>query len=255
MEGRLRWDEWFCPSVGSTMDWARQLAAEEDRRRVPVDALRVRTGRQLTGRGRRGSPWWDSPGASMLTTLAVRRGGVWDPRDRNPASMALRAGLAVSLALEVFHVPGVAIKWPNDIYVEGTKVCGILVEADPRWFYVGIGLNIRDPAIPAGARDERMIAAPGGVESLLPESAGVHSVTHMIDRKLMETLTARDWAERVRPRLVWTGQPVSLLMDTSSDVTGVLAGIDEDGALLIFDSLNGRRERYLSGTLRPVNYS
>jgi BirA family biotin operon repressor/biotin-[acetyl-CoA-carboxylase] ligase len=175
--------------------------------------------------------------------------------DRNPASMALRAGLAVSLALEEFHVPAVGIKWPNDIYVDGAKVCGVLVEADPRWFYIGIGLNVRDPAIPAGALGERTIAAPGGVGDLLPDPVGIHSVTHMIDRKLMETLTARDWADRVRPRLVWSGRPVRLQMDTSPDITGVLSGIDEDGALLILESRSERPQRYLSGTLRSADYS
>ncbi|MEX2443288.1 MAG: biotin--[acetyl-CoA-carboxylase] ligase [Alkalispirochaeta sp.] len=247
---RVPWDEWFLPAVGSTMDWSRQLTAEEDRRRIPVDALRVRSGRQLTGRGRRGSSWWDAPGASILTTLAVRRGGAWDPGDRNPATMALRAGLAVSRTLEAFHVDAVAIKWPNDIYVNHRKVCGVLVEADPRWFYIGIGLNVESPSVPDGASRELEPVQPGALNAALPRTAGVHSVVRVLDRSLADALLDRDWVDAVRSRLVWTGLPVRLQVESHPDVTGILDGIDADGAILISDPRSRRVTRYVAGALR-----
>lgn len=249
MTPKTPWEERYLPIVGSTMEWARQLAAEEELRHEPVDALRVRTGQQLTGRGRRGAPWWDTPGGSILTTLAVRRGGVWDPGDRNPASMALRAGLAVSRTLEAFEIAGVGIKWPNDIFIGQRKVCGILVEADPRWFYIGIGLNVGLPSIPPGPPGEQEVP-PGGLDGTLLRGTGLYSLVHVLDRTLAQAVRAGDWLPEVRRRLVWLGRFVRLERESASDTIGALAGIDEDGAILISDDSSGESTRYMAGTLR-----
>lgn len=231
------------------MEWARQVTAAEELQRAPVDALRVRAGQQLTGRGRRGTSWWDTPGGSILTTLAVRRGGAWDPHDHNPASIALRAGLAVSRALEAFQIADVGVKWPNDIFVGERKVCGILVEADPRWFYIGIGLNVELPSVPPGPLGEQVVP-PGDLDYPSSRSAGLSSLVQVLDRTLAQVVCASDWLPALRRRLVWTGRVVRVQRESSPDVTGVLAGIDEDGALLISDEPGGAPTRYVAGTLR-----
>ena len=252
----MPWEEWFLPAAGSTMDWARRLTADRGCATDPhraggtIDAVRVRVGRQLQGRGRRGAPWWDAPGSAILTTLAVRRTGVWDPGDRNPASMALRAGLAVTRMLEAFGVPEVGIKWPNDIYLGQRKVCGILVEADPRWFYIGIGLNVRAPVIPSGAGGDFKSALPGDLSRPLPPSVGVHSLLALLDHTLAEALLEESWVEAVRNRLLWTDCPVRLERESAPDVSGVLTGIDETGAVLISDHASGEPVCYVAGTLR-----
>ena len=239
------------------MDWARHLTADYARSVDPrrtagtTDAVRVRAGRQLSGRGRRGASWWDAPGSSILTTLAVRRNGVWDPGDHNPASVALRAGLAVARMLEAFGIPAVGIKWPNDIYLGQRKVCGILVEADPRWFYIGIGLNVGFPAIPPDALDDPESAAPGDVRAPLPPTVGIHSLLAVLDRALAEVLRERSWVGAVRDRLLWRHRPVRLLREPAPAVVGTLVGIDADGAILIADRYPGEATRYVAGTLRP----
>lgn len=257
------WGERYLPRVGSTMEWARQVTAEEELRRAQVDAVRVRTGEQLTGRGRRGAPWWDTPGASVLTTLALRRGGVWDPGDPNPASIALRAGLAVARTLERCDIVGVGIKWPNDILLNQRKVCGILVEADPRWFYVGIGLNVglpsrpslpsrlSRPSLPPHATGEPEVP-PGDIGSMLSRSTGVSTVVQTLDETLAQVVRAANWLPEVRRRLVWQGQMVRLQREGASDVNGILTGLDEDGAVLIASESNAPPARYMAGTLRPA---
>lgn len=242
------------------MEWARQVTAEEEIHRTPVDAVRVRTGEQLTGRGRRGAPWWDTPGESVLTTLALRRGGVWDPGDRNPASMALRAGLAVARTLERCDIAGVGIKWPNDILLNQRKVGGILVEADPRWFYIGIGLNVGLPSRPlqlshpslglhsAGEPD----VPPGDIGAMLSRSTGVSTLVQILDQILAQVVGAANWLPEVRRRLVWQGQMVRLQRESSGEVIGILTGLDEDGAVLIAPASQAPPARYMAGTLRPV---
>jgi len=164
--------------------------------------------------------------------------------------MALRAGLAVTRMLEAFGVPDVGIKWPNDIYLKQRKVCGILVEADPRWFYVGIGLNVGAPVIPSGAGGDAESAPPGDLSRPLPPTVGVHSLLAVLDRTLAEALHDKAWVEAVRERLLWTDRPVHLRRESAPDVSGVLSGIDDDGAILITDYTSGEPVRYMAGTLR-----
>lgn len=237
------------------MDWARRLTADPDRAAGAIDAVRVRAGRQLQGRGRRGAPWWDAPGSAILTTLAIRRDGVWDPGDHNPASIALRAGLGVTRTLEAFGVPEVGMKWPNDIFLVQRKVCGILVEADPRWFYIGIGLNISAPEIPPGIGTGSASAPPGDLSNSLIQTAGVHSVLAVLDQNLAEALHDDAWVAAVQDRLLWTGCAVRLQQESAPDVTGFLKGIDEDGAVLIADNPAGEPRRYVVGTLRQGDVS
>src|SRR5690606_27005225 len=61
--------------------------------------------------------------------------------------LALAAGLAVAEALEEY-LPLVGIKWPNDVWVKGKKIAGILVEAGHDYAIVGIGLNVSSLSFP-----------------------------------------------------------------------------------------------------------
>ncbi|MDA3950680.1 MAG: hypothetical protein PF508_15855, partial [Spirochaeta sp.] len=138
--------EFYFSELDSTMNRAREIAARDD---AMDDLFRVRAAHQFAGRGRRGNRWFDLPGNAVMMTMAVRRGGAYDPGDTNPGTLALRAGAALLSAIHHFVPPGersrVQIKWPNDILLDEGKLAGILVEADPRWFYVGFGVNAFAP--------------------------------------------------------------------------------------------------------------
>jgi BirA family transcriptional regulator, biotin operon repressor / biotin---[acetyl-CoA-carboxylase] ligase len=108
---------------------------------------------QRAGRGRRGHAWWDAPGQSLLCSVLLRPAAA-------PAAapqLALVGGLAVAEALEPFGVSA-RIRWPNDVLLEGRKVCGILAEAAAdaagpgggRLHHVvlGIGINLGQRAFP-----------------------------------------------------------------------------------------------------------
>ena len=116
----------YHPHLPSTN--TRALAwAEEDSLTLPALVL---TDMQTAGRGRGDHRWWASPGALTFSLvvpgLADREGTPW-------SRIALTAGLAVGHALQQLQ-PGlpVGLKWPNDVYVSGRKICGILVEVPPR---------------------------------------------------------------------------------------------------------------------------
>ena len=104
---------------------------------------------QRAGRGRRGHEWWDAPGESLLCSVLLRP-------DCTPAAvpqLSLVGGLAVAEALASTGVSA-RIHWPNDLLVEGRKVCGILAEAasgaDARVHHVilGIGINVGQSTFP-----------------------------------------------------------------------------------------------------------
>jgi len=128
----------FLPECGSTNDEARRLARKGARdRRV------VLTERQTAGRGRRGQAWTCPPGEGLAFSLVVR------PREASVlwSRFALAAGLALAEGLDSFGLSA-GVKWPNDVWVAGKKICGILVEADTGFVVVGVGLNINVTEFP-----------------------------------------------------------------------------------------------------------
>ena len=94
---------------------------------------------QTAGRGRRGRVWTAPEGKALLYSAILR------PLDERHILLPLSVPLAVCAAAEELR-PGIEcqVKWPNDIWLEGKKLSGILIEARPqdRWAVIGIGLNL-----------------------------------------------------------------------------------------------------------------
>src|ERR1700740_279764 len=79
---------------------------------------------QTAGRGRRGRRWPAAPGGGLTLSLAL----AMLRHRRELAALPLVAGVAVARALHALGVTRAALKWPNDILVDGAKLGGILVE-------------------------------------------------------------------------------------------------------------------------------
>jgi BirA family transcriptional regulator, biotin operon repressor / biotin---[acetyl-CoA-carboxylase] ligase len=99
----------------------------------------VTAAEQTAGRGRRGRTWTAPAGKALLYSAILR------PLDERHLLLPLAVPLAVCEAAEEL-APGIecAIKWPNDIWVEGRKLAGVLIEAKPQdgWAVIGVGLNL-----------------------------------------------------------------------------------------------------------------
>ncbi len=124
--------------LSSTNDVAREKIAEA---RVPM--LAVFTDHQESGRGRQGRAWVLPPGKGLALSLAFRLEG----EDRyRLQEWPLFAALTVRSALSSIGIEKARIKWPNDIFIEGKKVCGILTEMrtidKEVHLVVGIGINV-----------------------------------------------------------------------------------------------------------------
>jgi BirA family biotin operon repressor/biotin-[acetyl-CoA-carboxylase] ligase len=116
---------------------------EQVKARNIQDPYAVSASMQSEGRGQRLNKWLSQPHANMLASFLVSKPGkIGDIARLNNA-----AALAVVQCLEAYHVGGIKVKWPNDVYVNSKKIAGILTEntfADGgvKDAIVGIGLNV-----------------------------------------------------------------------------------------------------------------
>jgi BirA family transcriptional regulator, biotin operon repressor / biotin---[acetyl-CoA-carboxylase] ligase len=214
------------PSLGSTNDEARRLACAGARAGTVVTA-----GEQTTGRGRQGRVWTSPPGnlyASILLRPEVPTGRLGE--------LGFLAGVAVAETVAGLLPPGrqVALKWPNDVLVDGAKVAGLLVEQEGAAAILGIGVNVahHPPDTPypatalvaagapadAGTVLERLLAALGAGLALW-ETHGFAAIR-----------TA--WLARAHPP--GTALRVRLGGVTEwGSIEGRFAGLDPDGTLLL----------------------
>ena len=234
------------PSVGSTNSMLIDSASLGS-----IDGKVLLAEVQTGGRGRRGRSWYTPFGRNIALSVGVRLNR--DPQSVGALSLAI--GLAVVGALKRIGISHAQVKWPNDVVVDGGKICGILVELihgrRPVDVVIGVGINV-------GARSS--------VESIVDREIAdvVDYVATPVRNQLTgllvgEILAAcrryevhgfggfqRDWEslDMLRDR--------TIAVETAGNlVVGTAKGIAEDGALLV--EAEGRLRRFIGGeiSIRP----
>ena len=192
----------------STNERAKELAAAG----APHGTL-VTADEQTAGRGRQGREWTAPPRSAVLMSLVLRE---------LDELLPLTAAVAVCEALPV----EAAIKWPNDVWIDGRKVAGILVEGRPQegWAVLGIGLNVSTERVPGRAGRVGHVAASGG---RLTQHRGRARRRSRVARR-MARRSARACADAWRKRDALKGERVRW-----TDGEGVADGIDDSGALVV----------------------
>lgn len=206
----------------STNARARQLAS-----RGAPHGTTVTAGEQKAGRGRQGRSWVAEPGDAILVSVIVR-----DAEAGLPMT-PLAAAVAVAETCAALGAPDVAIKWPNDVWIGGRKVAGILVEGRPQegWAVIGIGLNVGTREFPGELAEIATSLALAGTETSLDEALAV--LVAELDRWLGEPSEAilAGWRRRDALR----GSPVRW-----DGGEGTAAGIDDAGSLVV-ETADGER--------------
>lgn len=237
----------FHELLGSTSDRALELAAQGD----SLLPLLVLTELQSGGRGRGTSRWWSAEGA-LTFSLALETPAVRLSPDQWP-QLSLAAGLAVCQTLEEF-LPRMQcqVKWPNDVYLQGGKVCGILCESVPGWrdrLVVGIGLNVNNSltdlpdGVPKSARSMCDVTGQN-----YDRTAILLSVLDNFDERWRQ-LSAGHFLEiavQYRQRCFLTGRTLTIATGQQT-LVGRCLGIDDDGALLLQTESGARR--VIAGTI------
>jgi BirA family biotin operon repressor/biotin-[acetyl-CoA-carboxylase] ligase len=225
----------FHQSLPSTNDRAALVAAEES---LACPAL-VLAAEQTAGRGRGGNQWWSAAGGLMFSVILT---GAPNQAAAAPATwpgFSLVAGLAICEALEQLcpHAH-FTVKWPNDVYANERKVCGILTESPAQArgrLIVGAGININNSfaaAPPALQQSALALCDVDGRERDLTESLLV----------ILRSLAAR-WRDLSESgftalRSAWEGRSLltgrSVRMQSGPNIySGRCLGIDDSGALLL----------------------
>jgi BirA family transcriptional regulator, biotin operon repressor / biotin---[acetyl-CoA-carboxylase] ligase len=205
--------------------------------------------RQTAGRGRRGRSWLSSPGASLTFSLLWR----FDEVPGALGSLSLVVAVAVARALETSGASHVMLKWPNDLWFDGRKLGGILIESmtgagGACAVVIGIGLNVR---VPAELRDQ--LDHP--IADL--HEAGCVASRPMLLGGILGQL-ARDiprfsqqgfgpFLEEWRSREVMRGEPVVISNEGGLQKEGELLGVGADGSLRV--RCEGAVQEFRSGEL------
>ena len=214
-------------SLASTNDealaWASQGAA---------DLSLVIADKQTAGRGRAGRKWFTAPGTALAVSAILRS----DSATKDPLGRLAGLGaIALADACEAFGLRP-AIKWPNDVLLDGRKVAGVLVESqwsgnNPQGAVVGLGLNVLSGSVP-----------PAGTVRF-PATSMERALGHAISRvdMLRAVVSALvSWRPRMNTpeflmawesRLAFRGQKVLLMRDGQPPLTGDLLGLEGDGSL------------------------
>jgi BirA family transcriptional regulator, biotin operon repressor / biotin---[acetyl-CoA-carboxylase] ligase len=198
----------------STNDLARELAAGG----APHGTI-VTAAEQTAGRGRQGRTWTAPPEKALLYSAILR------PLTDRHLILPLAAPLAVADAAEAVASVSCAIKWPNDVWIEGRKVAGVLIEARPQdgWAVIGVGLNvsIEEHEFPQELRETATSLDNGATVGGALEALNEH-----LDRWVKAD--SREVLDAFRERDALRGREISW-----EHGAGVADGVDERGNLLV----------------------
>lgn len=227
--------------LDSTNNYLKKLGSQGKKENQLVIALR-----QTGGRGRKGRSFYSPSGTGVYFSLLLH------PECVIEKSLFLTVMAAVSVAETVmeYNKNNVKIKWVNDIYIDGKKVCGILTEgainSDKKLDYavVGIGINVIAPknGFPEYIKDIATAIFPGKTEENIKEKIVAEVVNRFFQ---MYNGDDNDFIRRYKEYSYLTGKEINIISGENTRPAVVL-DITDDCRLLVKNK-NGEIEEISSG--------
>ncbi|PIU45932.1 MAG: biotin--[acetyl-CoA-carboxylase] ligase [Ignavibacteriales bacterium CG07_land_8_20_14_0_80_59_12] len=201
---------------------------------------------QFAGRGRFDRPWYSSPDLNLTFSILLHSPGTL----AHPGTLSLIISDAVARSVEETTGRQVETRWPNDVYLNGRKLAGILLERVPagdELTVAGIGLNVNQTLFPAEIAD-RATSLKSETGKEIGREGLLARLLLSIERTLADEPAAvlRSWRSRFR----FIGHEVTLVVGDRS-VTGFVEGIGAEGELLFHDQ-TGATRRYYAGEIQRV---
>jgi len=234
----------FSREVKSTSDWAKELAemgAEEGTVTVALT--------QTAGRGRLGREWF-SPTGGLWFSIVLRP----DQKASEAVKLVFVASLAVAEVLHEKYRLRTETKWPNDVLVNGKKICGILAEMNTKeenvnYVILGVGVNANfraDDVLP-----ESMKTTPTSIENELGKKIRLESLLKALLEEMeniYDNYLESGFApllERWKRYAGFLGHTV-MVTDENETLNGLALGVDMEGALIL-KLEDGKTRRILVG--------
>lgn len=245
----------YFDSLDSTNNYARKLAAEGC-----SDGISIIAGQQTAGKGRLGRSWISPPDKGIYISIVLKP-------PLAPAEtpiFTLAAAVAVANAISEATGMEAGIKWPNDLIIEGRKVCGILLEMSSEadrvnYIILGIGINYSQNKedFPEELRNRAISLKAAAISRI--DNIGVTvgpgfsrlSVVRSILRELDDVTQLVITDNNAKVLEMWRNKSVTLGREVSfkikdTEYTGTAADITADGRLLVACH-DGIRRELLSG--------
>jgi BirA family biotin operon repressor/biotin-[acetyl-CoA-carboxylase] ligase len=223
-------------------------------RRSPV-RCRMSCRSQSAGRGRRGRSWVSPFASSIYLSAAWQFEGGAEVLE----GLSLAVGVALGEAITALGAPGVRLKWPNDLLLDGGKAAGILVElsgdlSGPCTAIIGIGVNVRLPAGQAEVIDQPWTDLQSAVGAPVSRNALVAEILNRL-LPLVDDYEAGGfgaWAERWEALHAHAGAEVAV-EQAGKQLIGTVIGVDARGALMLQTESGVQALRGGEVSLRPVS--
>lgn len=189
---------------------------------------------QTAGRGRRGRSWYSPFAASLYFSM------YWRLEQGIQAAMGLSlvAGIAIARLLKQQYQLDAKVKWPNDVYVEDKKLCGILVELAGQAHagcdvIIGIGMNIRLPQQALNNIDQQYTDLAVAADKVVDRNLLVASLQQQLMTLLTE-FTQHGFAgfvDEFDQYNQYRNKAIKLI--GKEEIKGICIGVDKQGALLV----------------------
>lgn len=201
---------------------------------------------QTAGRGRLGRSFFSPKGSGLYFSILLR------PQGGDATKITAAAGVAVARAVEEILGLDLKIKWVNDLYYQGKKVCGILAEGviDQKggfeYCILGIGLNVAAPKEGFGELDQIAGALLEQTDEMQRAALAAAVLDHFfaIYRQLDDGAYMREY----QARSFLQGRKI-ILARGEEEIPCIVEGINDEGALLAVDT-QGEHHAFTSGEVQ-----
>lgn len=189
---------------------------------------------QTAGRGREGKSFFSPKGGLYMSIVLQHENNRQNNINKTTIITAL-AGICVCQAIEKFSQKKPMIKWVNDIFIDGLKVCGILTEGVCDKYILGIGVNFSTQYF-----NEELTKLACGIG----ENADKNGfMKFLVSRILENSMSDAEILNEYRSRLIGIGKTVEV-----GEIRGVMEGINDEGALVL--KVDDKQKIVYAGSLR-----
>lgn len=222
---------YYYPTIGSTNTTAKTLATES----VTDQPFVVISEEQTAGRGRYDRPFYSPEKSGIYFTIRFKANDVAD----NVGLITTAAAVAVSQAITELYDITPQIKWVNDLFINGKKICGILTEGvysmetgQIEELFVGIGINIGEPKTSFPDELQHIAGSIIGDNQNTVNRAELVSVINREFFQILKQMHSREFLKAYRDQCFIIGQPIEYSLQGQT-YSGTAVDIDNNANLLV----------------------